>query len=425
MESKSKKLRSGYTTGACAAAAAKAAALSLLGSESGVRSSEKIENVEIPFPDGSRVTFKVHRAELRTDNSQLVSTASVIKDAGDDPDITNGAEVVATVRSQEFGVRGTENAGILIKGGKGVGTVTKPGLAILVGEPAINPVPRKMILVAVQEAVHERRSGSNIDSDNSNSSELRTPDSELILEVTISVPAGEELAKKTLNHRLGIVGGISILGTTGIVRPLSEAAWTATITASFDVAKAQGLDEVVLSTGRTSEKAHQKKYCLAVEAYAMMGDYTEFSLRDAAKHGFGKIHLCAQWAKMIKIAMATPQTHVRHGALEAEAARDFLISLGIDLPKDASYNTSREIFDFITDDTLSFRERDGVRVGHPRITNNPSPPNLPLKGRLADPQSAMTAVCSAARRYCMQETGGIPVSIHLVSYEGEIVAESE
>jgi len=400
VESKSKKLRSGYTTGACAAAAAKAATLSLLSSESGVRSSEKSKNVEIPFPDGSRVKFKVHHSELRTENSQLVSTASVIKDAGDDPDITNGAEIVAIVRRQEFGVPG---AAVIIKGGIGVGMVTKPGLAIPVGEPAINPVPRKMILDAVREAVRELR-GESIDSDNKNNSELRTPNSERVLDVTISVPAGEELAKKTLNHRLGIVGGISILGTTGIVRPLSEAAWTATITASFDVAKAIGLTEVVLSTGRTSEKTHQQKYGLPVEAYAMMGDYTEFSLRDAAKHGFSKVHLCAQWAKMIKIAMATPQTHVRHGALEAEAAKDFLVRLGVRIPQEKVFNTSREIFEFIYSTLCR---------GAPQC----APTNYP--------NSALSKVCSAARSYCEQETSGVPVSIHLVSYEGEIVAESE
>lgn len=404
MESKSKKLRSGFTTGACAAAAAKAAALSLLGSEPGVRSAATTKIVEIPFPDGSRVTFNVHHSELRTEGPELISTASVSKDAGDDPDITNGAEIVATVRSLAFGARGAE---VIIKGGKGVGMVTKPGLAILVGEPAINPVPRKMILDAVSEAVIECGTDGSV------------------LEVTISVPNGDELAKKTLNHRLGIVGGISILGTTGIVRPLSEAAWTATITASFDVAKAIGLTEVVLSTGRTSEKAHQQKHNLPVEAYAMMGDYTEFSLRDAAKHKFSKVHVCAQWAKMIKIAMATPQTHVRHGALEAEAARDFLIGLGVRIPQEKVFNTSREIFEFITKDTLSFRERDGVRVGQLENSLNPFPPNLPLKGRLVDQNSALFAVCNAARSYCMRETGGVPVSIHLVSYEGEIVAKSE
>jgi cobalt-precorrin-5B (C1)-methyltransferase len=213
-------------------------------------------------------------------------------------------------------------------------------------------------------------------------------------EVTISVPAGEELAKKTLNARLGIIGGISILGTTGIVKPLSEAAWTATITASFDVAQALGLDEVVISTGRTSEKAHQRAHGLPEEAYAMMGDYTEFSLLDAKRHGFRKIHVCAQWAKMIKIAMGTPQTHVRHGALEADAARDFLVTLGIGLPRGASYATAREIYEFLRDDRT-------------------------------DPRPALTALCRAARAWCEAVAGGVQVTTHLVSYEGEIVADSE
>jgi cobalt-precorrin-5B (C1)-methyltransferase len=314
--------------------------------------------------------------------------ASVIKDAGDDPDITNGAEIVAAVRSAERGVR-SEDSKIIIKGGEGVGTVTKPGLAIPVGEPAINPVPRRMIREAVMEAISEQRAEGKEQGD---ADAMRhAPCS---LQVTISVPAGEGLAKKTLNHRLGIVGGISILGTTGIVRPLSEAAWTATITASFDVAKALGLTEVVISTGRTSEKAHQRKYGLPGEAYAMMGDYTEFSLRDAAKHGFSKVHLCAQWAKMIKIAMATPQTHVRHGALEAEKAADFLVKLGINIPREKAFNTSRDIFDFI---------------------------NSALPTR----HSALSLVCEAARRYAEGLASGTPVIVNLVSYEGDILAASE
>jgi cobalt-precorrin-5B (C1)-methyltransferase len=394
VESKNKKLRSGFTTGACAAAAAKAATQLLLSSKSGVQSSEKILEVTIPFPDGSRKTFTVNNSELRTHNSEPVAAASIIKDAGDDPDVTHGAEIVAAVRSDEFGARSGEpkNPEIIIKGGKGVGTVTKPGLAMPVGEAAINPVPRKMIQEAVLEAVSEYRL-------NTPHSDRSLPSNAFIggtpnLEVTISVPAGEELAKKTLNHRLGIVGGISILGTSGIVRPISAEAWTATITASMDVAKAAGLGSVVISSGRTSEKAHMKKYHFPDEAYAMMGDYLEFSLNDAKLHGFREVHLCAQWAKMVKAAMGTPQTHVRNGALEAAEAADFLIKLGIELPREKAFNTSREIFDYI---------------------------NSVIPG----PQSAMTMVCTAAKRYAEGITLGIPVIAHLVSYQGDILAESE
>ncbi len=382
MESKSKKLRSGYTTGACAAAAAKAATLLLMrNSECGMANAEKIRNVEIPFPDGSRVTFKIHDAGFRMQEN--TAYASVIKDAGDDPDVTNGAEIVATVRSAEFRLRSTENPEIIIKGGKGVGIVTKPGLAVPVGEAAINPVPRRMIANAVMESVSA--DGSRIPH-----SEFRIPH----LEVTISVSEGEALAKKTLNHRLGIIGGISILGTTGIVKPLSDEAWTATVSSSMDVARAMGREEVVLSTGRTSEKAHQKKYGLPEDSYVMMGDYTEFSLREAKQHGFKRVHLCAQWAKMIKIAMATPQTHVRHGALEAKRAAQFLSEIGIPIPGTKSFNTSREIFDFLHS------------TGH-------------------DPLAALSKVCVRAKQYADEVASGAQVVVHLVSYEGEILADSE
>jgi cobalt-precorrin-5B (C1)-methyltransferase len=385
VESKSKKLRSGYTTGACAAAAAKAATLYLLRNAEactrvyewnrecrvcGMRNEGKPERIDIPFPDGSRAAFAVHASGFNSDRKS--AWASVIKDAGDDPDITNGAEIAAEVRHAGCDASGNDSD-VIIRGGKGVGTVTKPGLALPVGEPAINPVPRKMIRDAVSEAIKESGLPQR-------------------LETTISVPNGEHLAKKTLNNRLGIIGGISILGTTGIVKPLSEAAWTATISACFDVAKALQLDEVVISTGRTSEKAHQNKYNLPVEAYAMMGDYAEFSLRDARRRGFRRVHLCAQWAKMIKIGMGTPQTHVRHGAIEAAAAAEFLESIGLDIPRNTAHNTVRELYECI---------KSGFR----------------------EPGSAFTSVCEAAQKYCETITGGIPVSVHLVSYEGEIVAE--
>jgi cobalt-precorrin-5B (C1)-methyltransferase len=367
-----KGLKSGYTTGACAAAAAKAATLQLLSSELGVRSSKKIKDVEIPFPDGSRHTFKIHNSELLTQNHQLVSMTSVIKDAGDDPDVTHGAEIKAEVKLQGSGVRGqgSEKRRILIKGGKGIGMVTKPGLSIPVGEPAINPVPRRMITEAVMEAMKQQSAVSG----------------QRILEITISVTDGEELAKKTLNSRLGILGGISILGTTGIVKPVSTEAWTATITSSMDVAKAAGIKEIVLSAGRTSEKAHMKKYNLPEESYVLMGDYLEYSLQEAKKHGFKKVSLCTQWAKMLKIAMATPQTHVRFGAIDIKKAVRFLHAAGINIP-DREYNTAREIFDYVN-------------------------PELFQK------------ICDAAGKYA-EDVAMIPVSAKLVSYTGEIIAGNE
>ncbi len=311
-----KRLRSGYTTGACAAAAAKAAATLLLTGEQGTK-------VEIPFPDGKRHSFAIY--QCRKQNDTVV--ASIIKDAGDDPDVTNGAEICATVQlfTEKQAPAYHISMGNIILGGKnGVGNVTKPGLAAKVGEAAINPVPRQMILNAVQEVEKEQT-----------------------LLVQISVTNGEQLAEKTLNKRLGIVGGLSILGTTGIVRPVSADAWTATITASMDVAREAGLTEVVISTGRTSERGVQEQLQLPEEAYAMMGDYLEFSLKEGASHGFTTIHLAGMWAKITKAALRIPQTHVRNGALEMVDAAALLKKLGAEgklFTKIEQSNTAREMY---------------------------------------------------------------------------------
>ena len=311
-----KRLRSGYTTGACAAAAAKAAAIT---AKTGIMP----ETVELTFPDGSLHNFSVHRAQV----VEKGAMASIIKDAGDDPDVTNRAEIVATV---EIGSEPPEDMdtitmdNVSLCAGPGVGRVTKPGLAVAVGEPAINPVPRQMILQAIREVENLNK-----------------------VKVTISVPGGEELAEKTLNQRLGILGGLSILGTTGIVRPVSADAWKATIEASMNVAREARLEDIVLSTGRTSEKGAQSCLSLPVEAYAMMGDYLEFSLRAAAEREFAIIHLAGMWAKIMKAAMQIPQTHVRHGVLEVKAGAAMLAEFGVNdelLGKLQGANTAREMY---------------------------------------------------------------------------------
>ncbi|MCF6290893.1 MAG: cobalt-precorrin-5B (C(1))-methyltransferase [Desulfobacterales bacterium] len=363
-----KRLRSGYTTGACAAAAAKAATLlAMRGSP--------VKAVEIPFPDSSRHFFTVHRCAWETSaRGERFSIASVIKDAGDDPDVTNGAEIVARVRmvdrcDQEPDCVAGPLGDVLICRGQGVGMVSKPGLAVAVGEPAINPVPRRMICEAVLEGL--------------------AGDQKNIVEVTISIRNGEQLARKTLNYRLGIIGGLSVLGTTGIVRPVSAEAWTATIKASLSVARQAGLNEVVLSTGRTSEKGVQGLLDLPEEAYAMMGDYLHFSLRAAAEQGFARIHLAGMWAKIIKAAMEIPQTHVRHGALEAGQVAGLLQHLGADpatLQRLAGANTAREIYCRLDE----MGEQDLVR-----------------------------AVCRKAAEYA-QKTARVPVSVYLVSSSGKV-----
>jgi cobalt-precorrin-5B (C1)-methyltransferase len=357
-----KKLRSGYTTGACAAAAAKAAMLVFLGQEG-------IKDVEIPFPDGTRIGFKLHACRL-IDSPRKTAMGSVIKDAGDDPDVTNGAliESYITVNTDS-----QTSESITLAGGKGVGIITKPGLAVPVGEAAINPVPRKMIIAAVQEAIVEMR-----------------PREQKRYIVTVSIPKGEELALKTLNKRLGIIGGLSILGTTGIVRPVSAEAWTATIKASMRVASKNGVKEIVLSTGRTSERAIQEQFDFVEEALVMMGDYLKFSLEEAGRYSFSNIHLAGMWAKLLKAAMEIPQTHVRHGALETDQAIAFIKSLpgGREaVEKLADANTAREIY-----------------------------------GRLLSSgyMDIVTDVCRYAKKYC-QKISSLPVTIHLVDVSGKII----
>ncbi|HHD63963.1 MAG TPA: cobalt-precorrin-5B (C(1))-methyltransferase [Desulfobulbaceae bacterium] len=359
MTGKQKKLRSGFTTGACAAAAAKAASLMLL-------TGYALDQVEIPFPTGERHAFTLHSCVLQ--DGQV--TVSIIKDAGDDPDVTNGAEIIAIVEQQDPGASGED---ITILGGPGVGKVTKPGLPIPVGEAAINPVPREMIRAAVGEAMVEVKIEN------------------IPLAVTICVTDGELLAEKTLNSRLGIKGGLSILGTTGIVRPISASAWTDTIEASMKVARATGLTEVILSTGRTSEAAVQRILGLPEEAQVMMGDYLAYALKAARRHGFENIYLSGMWAKVLKCALGIPQTHVRHGALEVGQAAELLFKSGLDRSAAdalATANTAREIYQ-----------------------------RLKAAGR----DDLIHSVCEQAKRYAMKRSG-LPVEVFLVTSEEGVVA---
>ena len=359
------KLRSGFTTGACAAAAAKGALQYLL-------SGKPVSKVDIPFPDGSRHSFRLSTCKAVSQDSHgriVVTSASVIKDAGDDPDVTNGAEISAQTR---FTVAGSEVPGIVLRAGPGVGTVTRPGLAVPPGNPAINPGPRRMIQNAVQEVPGIK--------DYANKA----------LEVTVSVKDGELLAEKTLNRRLGIKGGISILGTTGIVRPVSAKAWTDTIDASMSVARAACIDEVLLSTGRTSERQVQELLKLPEEAQVMMGDYLSYALRAAAKYGFSRIHLAGMWAKILKAALEIPQTHVRNGALETRQAARLLQRLGLaetEAQELEEANTAREIYD-----------------------------RLKSSGR----GKIIRAVCERARDYAIKESG-LQVTIYLVTSDHGVV----
>ncbi|MEM8792123.1 MAG: cobalt-precorrin-5B (C(1))-methyltransferase [Pseudomonadota bacterium] len=264
-------LRTGWTTGACATAGAKAAVTALLDGQFAAE-------VSIPLPKGQTPTF----ALAATDSGAGWAEASIVKDAGDDPDVTHLATITTRVAHGPGGIR--------FFAGPGVGTVTKPGLPIAPGEPAINPVPREMIAGVLREAAYARGLPTDFD-------------------VTISVPGGEELARKTWNPRLGIEGGISILGTTGIVRPFSCAAWIASIHRGIDVARANGLTHVVGATGATSEGVVQGLHDLPEIAYLDMGDFAGGLLKYLREHPVPRITIAGGIGKMTKLGQGALDLH--------------------------------------------------------------------------------------------------------------------
>lgn len=278
-----KELKVGFSTGTAAAAAAQGACWELLGRPCPPQ-------VEVTLPVGGSLTIVLHRQARYGDRGEAV----VIKDAGDDPDVTHGAEIGARVWHLKSSGDREE---VIFHGGPGVGRVTKPGLALAVGEPAINPVPRRMIRRGLSQIWQQTH-----------------PDRPLRLEVEIFVPRGEEMALKTLNPRLGIVGGISILGTTGLVKPFSHQAYRATILASLRVARALGHRHLVYSTGGKSEE-HIRRHLSALpeEAFIQMGDYVRFALRLAAQLGFLKVTVAAFFGKALKMAQGRGHTHASRG----------------------------------------------------------------------------------------------------------------
>lgn len=266
-------LRRGWTTGACAAAAVKAALNALWGNT-------RPEQVTIRLPKGETPAFAItHWAVERGGVA-----AGIVKDAGDDPDVTHGCLIISHVAPGKAGT------GVTFVAGDGVGTVTKPGLPIAVGEPAINPVPRQMIEAQVAEqAAHF---GCAMD-----------------VVVTVSVPNGAAIAEKTWNPRLGIKGGLSILGTTGVVRPFSCAAWIASIHRGIDVARAVGISHVSGCTGATSEKIVQSLYDLPDHAMLDMGDFAGGLLKYLARHPVPHITIGGGIGKMTKLAQGARDLH--------------------------------------------------------------------------------------------------------------------
>ena len=278
-------LRRGWTTGACATAATKAALDALWGN--GFK-----KDVTITLPRGEKPIFPL----AHTDSGLGWAEVGITKDAGDDPDVTHGALII---------VRVLENSsGIIFKAGDGVGTVTKAGLPIGIGEPAINPIPRQMMT----EVVNEQASIYGY---------------KPFLDITISIPNGEEITLNTWNGRLGIVGGLSILGTTGIVRPFSCAAWIASIHRGIDVARANNLKHVAGCTGATSEKVVQELYGLSDHAMLDMGDFSGGLLKYIAKKPVPKITIGGGIGKMVKLAQGAVDLHSSRSQVDFNQLNDW------------------------------------------------------------------------------------------------------
>lgn len=350
-------MRTGFTTGACSAAAAKAAVRFLV---SGTQPAE----IEITLPNGNPATFTLHRCE----RAEGHAVCSVIKDAGDDPDCTHGAEMVAEVEL-------ISEARIELRGGEGVATVTKPGLGLEVGGPAINPVPRANITAMIAEELRESTLPGAI--------------------VTLSVPGGEEMAKKTLNARLGLLGGISILGTTGIVKPYSTAAYKASVVQAIDVAVTQGSEELVLTTGGRSETyAMRLRPDLPEAAFIQVGDFIGVGVKHCARRGVRKVTIVGMIGKLSKMANGKMQTH----AAGSEVNMDLLAELVGELGAGEEFqneirasNTARHV--------LELAKAHGF-------------------GELT------SLVCRRAVEHCEQHAGGdLPIQAYLMDFEGALLGQ--
>lgn len=275
MEEEKTKMKTGYTTGSSATAASKAALLSII-------NQKKIDNVSILLPKRSFLQIPIHSCKFELDKAKC----SVIKNGGDDPDVTHGAEIIV-----ELSITKKINE-IEIDGGEGVGIVTKPGLGLEINKPAINPVPKKMITENLKEI------GKDILLKNG-------------IRVVISVPKGKELAPKTDNPRLGIINGISILGTSGIVFPFSTASYAASIRQNLDVAIAMGNDTVVLTTGGRSEDFAKKIVDLPEHCFVQMGDFSGYTIQQCGRKDIKKAYVVGFIGKLAKMAAGVKQTHVK------------------------------------------------------------------------------------------------------------------
>ncbi|MEN6413621.1 MAG: cobalt-precorrin-5B (C(1))-methyltransferase CbiD [Veillonellales bacterium] len=282
-----KTLRTGITTGTCAAAAAKAAILAWL--------DQPQEAVEVTSPQGRKIEVKINSSWSLSQGGQ----ASVIKDAGDDPDITNGIAIFTEVEI-------TKQADIILKAGSGVGVVTKPGLSVPVGEPAINPGPRQMITQAIRDVLPPGHGAV----------------------ATVFIPAGEKLARRTLNPTLGIVGGLSIIGTTGIVNPMSEEAFKNSLTPQISVVKALGGEDIVFVPGKMGQDIAIHRYGLPAERVVQCSNFIGHMLEGAVHYGMKRVLLFGHLGKLVKVAAGIFHTHNRMADARMETLAAYLAAKG-------------------------------------------------------------------------------------------------
>ncbi|HJP23221.1 MAG: cobalt-precorrin-5B (C(1))-methyltransferase [Alphaproteobacteria bacterium] len=323
-------LRRGWTTGACATAATRAAYTALLGDGFP-------DPVTITLPGGQRPAFALAREALADESA----TAGIVKDAGDDPDVTHGALVLATVRRSPAG------SGIVFRAGPGVGTVTLPGLALAVGEPAINPVPRSMMVETVNEVAAVLGEPADV-------------------EITISIENGEALAARTMNGRLGIKGGLSVLGTTGIVIPYSCAAWIASIRQGVDVARAGGFDHVAASTGSTSEAAVKKRYGLSDEALIEMGDFAGGLLKYLRQNPVPRLTIAGGFGKLVKLGQGSLDLHSGRSQVDFAWLAEGLAELGAAtdmVARARQANTAAEVLEMARGAGLGLGDWVAARAG--------------------------------------------------------------
>ena len=314
------KLRTGFTTGTCATASSKAAALAIINQKT-------ISSVDVLLPKRDRINIKINSCEFTKNNARC----SVIKDGGDDPDVTHGAEIFVDLSL-------TNNVGTVeIDGGNGVGRVTKPGLGLEIDSAAINPTPKKMILENVQEVAEEILKENGI-------------------KVLISVPKGKELATKTDNPRIGILNGISILGTSGIVIPYSTASFAAAIRQQIDVVSSMNDEEVVLTTGGRSEDFAREIIKLPDHSFIQMGDFSGYTIQQCAKKSLKKAYVAGFIGKLAKMAAGVKQTHVKGGKVDMKFLSELAKRCNADsetIRKILGANTARNVQEIIMEDDVN------------------------------------------------------------------------